>query len=314
MTIRTRNILIISISIIISLAIGLSVFLLIKKDNENALELERRYAEIEREIQHLKDERDSLNLELISIKAKLNGEGYNMGSSMILINEPDRRFLDDIYPYLNANGFKGIISVGANYFINSNGMMDSTQLSNLVLNDGYELSMSVTSESNIQALYKNFKSNNLPDPKIAYYQNNDIDLNIISSLKELGINTVIVYDSLPKIEDDVFYIRAYGSYKDETKDEFNKAINNSYPFALTIGYFNSYEKYNASNLNNILSSLKLYEKEFPAKSTSNARIRYENYLDTSNNDKDELIKRRDKINERLDVLKEEIARRRDNHE
>ena len=210
---------------------------------------------------------------------------------------------------LNDSGYKAIISLDTNYFINIQGMMDQSTISTLVEQEGYELSMTLSKQTNIDALYSNFSKKGLPNPTIAYYLNNEIDDNTITKIKSLGINKIILYNGEPTYADDMFYLKAFPSYTDKTKQAFLDAINNSYPFVITIGYTNSDEKYNATNFSNLLSSLKTYSDEFPVKSTDEAKDRYLEYIDKLVTEKDSLLERKVVVEARLEELKLEIAKR-----
>ena len=309
MTYRTRNILIAIIVILSCALIATPITLLILKDKKESEAIQEKYDSIESELRPLKEERNALSNELFSIENKLNGIGYNLGSSMIMLTDAKTYFLDNMYPYLSDENYSIIISLDTNYFINTQGMMDSTTINQLVEQEGYELSMTLSKQTNIEALYQNFSKKGLLNPTIAYYLNNEIDDDSVNRIKSLGIKNIILYNGRPKIEDDMFYLRAYPSNTDTTKKAFSDAIDNSYPFVITIGYTNSDERYNATNFSNMLSSLKTYKEEFPVESTSNAKIRYMEYQEKLVTEKDSLLERKMVVQNRLEELKEEIARR-----
>ena len=309
MTIKTRNILIILIVSFICLLIGGTVIVLTTIEKREERELEEKYAALESELSPLKRERNALSNELITIDSKLEGKGYDLGSAFIMITDPYSYFLDDMYPYLSSNGYYGIISIGASYFINNDGMMTPDQITGLVEHEGYELSMSVSLTTNVQALYDNFSKKSLPNPTIAYIQSKEYTNELIESIKGLGIKTIVTYNGDAKIEDDIFYIKAYGSYEENTKEVFSNAVDSSIPLSITIGYINTYEKYSPSNFSNMLQALLSYEDQFPIRHTDTARARYQEYLDKVSNEKEALLERREVVVSRLEELKIEIARR-----
>ena len=307
MTIRSRNILIASIVLAISLAIASFITILISKENKAQEEIEMKYAKLESELSSLKKERNEVALKISIINSKLEGQEYNLGSTMILITDAYSYFLDDIYPYLDNYGYSGIITLGSYYFINSQNMMTTDEICDLVNNHRYELSMSLNESTNITDLYSSFQKKGLPNPTMAYYPNNDYSSENIDTLNGLGITTVIGYNGTPSIVDDTFFIRAYGSYTDNTKEEFMNAVNYSVPFCITIGYKNAYEQYSASNLSNMISTLKTYEDQSPVTKTAIARTRYQEYLDTTSTDKDELKEERIVLERRFEELRLLIA-------
>ncbi len=309
MTYNKRNILIALIVFLVCALIATPITILIIKDNKEQEAIKNKYDQIETELRPLKEERNALSSELFSINSKLEGVGYDLGSSMIMLTDARTYFLDNMYPYLNDSGYKAIISLDTNYFINIQGMMDQSTISTLVEQEGYELSMTLSKQTNIDALYSNFSKKGLPNPTIAYYLNNEIDDNTITKIKSLGINKIILYNGEPTYADDMFYLKAFPSYTDKTKQAFLDAINNSYPFVITIGYTNSDEKYNATNFSNLLSSLKTYSDEFPVKSTDEAKDRYLEYIDKLVTEKDSLLERKVVVEARLEELKLEIAKR-----
>ena len=309
MTYRTRNILIISIVLFVCLAIGTTVAILIAKEQKEERELEQKYAALESELSPLKRERNALSNELITIDYKLEGKGYDLGTGFILITEPNAYFLDDMYPYLHSNGYLGILSIGASYFINNEGMMSPDQITGLVEHEGYELSMTITSNTNVSSLYENFERKGLPNPTIIYSPNGELSQEVITNIKTIGINNIITYGCDSKIEDEMFYIKAYGSYEEDTKEEFMNAVDLSMPLAITIGYINSYERYNATNFSNMLSAFESYKDQFPVDHVQIAKARYEEYLTKVENETDTLISRKAVIVARLEEIRSEIAKR-----
>lgn len=289
--------------VVILLASGITFFAVrdakLKRESD---EKAKRIAEI---LEPLRNERKAIQSEMDSIITEFKTGKYSAGTVMFLVTDTDARLYTEIYRLLLQSTHPGIIVVGEDY--QSENDITKEELRTLE-NANWDIFMKGDKNTDFDKLKKSIQAMNLKDPKGIYFEKDAYDPSLDEIVKELGINTIISYDSVIQIEGIKYSYKAYG-YKENDFDKFlGESIDNSDTIAITVGYKNSYELYDNSDFSRVLNRVdgNISYELIGAGNTNYANARYDTLNENTVRLKKEMLEELERLQIEYDLIQERI--------
>ncbi len=289
--------------VVILIASGITFFAVrdakLKRESD---EKAKRIAEI---LEPLKNERKDIQSDMDSIITEFKTGKYSAGTVMFLVTDTDARLYTEIYRLLLQSTHPGIIVVGEDY--QSENDITKEELRTLE-NANWDIFMKGDKNTDFDKLKKSIQAMNLKDPKGIYFEKGAYDPSLDEIVKELGIETIISYDSVIQIEGIKYSYKAYG-YKENDFDEFlGESIDNSDTIAITVGYKNSYELYDNSDFSRVLNRVdgNISYELIGAGNTNYANARYDTLNENTVRLKKEMLEELERLQIEYDLIQERI--------
>ena len=258
-------------------------------------------------LKQLRTEKQQLSDDIEVLKKEAIVE--DMGSTIILITDTNSKCLEDIVPKLDDCGFHGVIAIDDEYspIDEVEGYLNKEDLDYLV-SKGYELVLSANSNTNVIDLYNKYIDAGY-DIKGYYFPNADINQNQLTNIKELGIETILLYGEEYN-DDETLIIKTVGSFYQNVKTDFENSVTTSKTLAISVGHSRSIEMYDDENIKAMLKVIKGYTDTNSNVITNltEAKQRYDAYLDyLIGSSQEEKIKKIEELEIELSNIEEKLA-------
>lgn len=223
-------------------------------------QLETVAAEYNAVMRPLWNEKSRLEQEIGELKEEKGRAEHVPATILFLCTEPDGRMIEDAYQLLSSYDYPALLILSEDKLPGDPDCLSIVQVK-VLLGEGWELGVAVDADTDVAALCSRIEDLSLPKPTVAYFASGKCDAGQLALLKAQGIFTVIQYglsaDSL--VQDDVWFLRAYGSRDSGAKNAFTDSAQSSSPLVLTVGYTRERDMFNLTTYGSMLRTVESYE-------------------------------------------------------
>lgn len=201
----------------------------------------------------LQAQKQELESEIAQLEGEISDAASNHGSAVLLYTEPNARLLDNVVPMMNDYGYHGSIAISDRYFPGNDGCLSVAQVNDLI-DDGWDLCLSVSSDTDVAALYNRITDVGLPAPVALYCPDEACSKTQAKAALKLGIN--YAFEHHKKTENqvqDMEYFSASGSNESTSSSALSSAVKKSSCIAMTVGWHRDRELYEINNYSAMLS-------------------------------------------------------------
>lgn len=226
------------------------------------------------------------------------------GSTIVLLADTCIEHLDDTIYLMDQWYMHGVIALSPYHFPDDNDVdyLNREQIDELVSN-GFELVITINNED-INSVYNSFIEKGY-DIKGFYFENVKVNKARIDEVRKIDPELVAIGDYDEGLYyNDYLLIHSYGSKQSGVKTAYNDSIGVSKTMALTVGYKDTNSQYTYENFTAMLNLISNYEYygETMACNISEAKLRYQEYLDLLSIEKTDAVNRISEIEKRLNDI------------
>lgn len=167
-----------------------------------------------------------------------------------LFTEPDARIMTDVLPIMAQSGHVGTVAVSEAFFPGDAGCLTADEALRL-LEQGWELCLSVDAGTDVPALLTRLQAAGLPAPTTAYFPEGDCTLARESELSGLGFTAAVQYGRSQPVDGAaaaLWFACAYGTLDDANGEGFDNAYYAKSAFVVTEGWQRDRELFSQSDL------------------------------------------------------------------
>ncbi len=206
----------------------------------------------------LQAQKHEIESEIAQLENEISDAFSNHGSAVLLYTEPNARILDNIVPMMKDYGYHGSIAISDRYFPGDEGCLSVNEVMDLT-NDGWDLCLSVSADTDVSALYNRITATGLPAPVALYCPDDACSQAQAKAAQKLGITSV--FEHHKKTENqiaDMEYFAANGSNESTSSSALSSAVKKSNCIAMTVGWRRDREMYEINNYSAMLSVTSQY--------------------------------------------------------
>lgn len=191
---RFQRILAPCLGVFLVFGIVIGLFLVRRHEQYEDRQITESAADLDPIIDSLLAEKAQIEEDLSVLRQESNSGVGHSGLFNLLITQPADSYLTEIIPTIENAGFHGVISVAEDCFPGDEGCIDYESFYAL-MNSGWDLCMTVNTDTDIYALYNRILAYGFPAPTAAYFPHTDCTAEMRQLLAQLNIFAIIQYRS-----------------------------------------------------------------------------------------------------------------------